>query len=472
MVPFDKGILSIGDKSINSCDGNNVERIDDAIPDEVFSIHNTVDPSTLMSDGPRRVHGIRDFFEKLVYWTFPDAATQAKYPDRLLVFNYHNQTWATFRESFTAVGKFQRFNDVTWADMAGILWSSANFPWFTSQLQSQFPSIIAGNQHGFIRNLTTNTSEVYATYVTTPSGRARLGNSPGLYISNVVGGTGATRITVTDHNLQDLDFVMVNSIIGTGATELNGRIFQVSKIDNNTLDLLEKPRSNITAITKASQTEIEAPGHTFSVGQHFYIDSITASMVEMSQKNGIIVSIDSIEPNKFTVDIDSTNFTAYVATEGQIQNLDANTEGAVSAAGTYIGCGLLTRVESFNARSKKFNMIQSGTKNFLGHVDFLSEVTQHGEVACDVYTDYNDSTPVNQNNDGFFNTVFSTQAEQFSQAEKSKEWHRFYCPTDAQFFEYNLTLNNRHMFTPVIVDSDFLVDAIIIWSEKGGRLVD
>jgi len=451
MIAFDRGILSIGDKSINSCDGNGVERIDENIPDEVFKIHNSYDPSTQVNDGPLRVHGKRDFYERIVYWTFPNASTEAKFPDSVLVFNYHNYTWATFQDSFTAFGEYQRFNDITWADLAGIRWSEANFSWVTAKLQSQFPNIIAGNQQGFVLNLNQAVS-----------------NSASLFVKDVTGGGGAVRIESPDHNLQSGEFVKIENIVGTGEDELNDRIFKVERIDDDNIDLYEKPRFAITEITKASQAVVTAPGHNFEVGQHFYIDKITAGMTQISNKNGVVVAVSG---NTVTVDIDSSDYTTYTA-GGYIQNLDASVIETVVATSTYLGKGTMKRVLGFKARSKKFNLLEAGSKNFLGQIDFLTDSTSAGEISCKIFTDYNDSTAINEENDGFVNNVFSTVSEDIGQANKSKEWHRFYCQTNAQFFDFELTLNEREMFTPAIVDSDVLVDSIIIWSRNGGRLVE
>jgi len=451
MVAFDQGILEVGDKSINTCNGNSVERIDDNIPDEVFNIHNN------NGDGPLRVHGKRDFFERLVYWTYPDSGTNVTYPDKVLVFNYHNQTWATFKDSFTCFGQYQRFNDITWADLVDTSWDQANFSWVTSKLQSQFPNIVAGNQQGYVLTL-----------------NQKVSNDQSLQITNVVGGSGAARITVPDHNLQSpvfdpespTEYVEINDIIGTGGLELNGRIFQVNREDADTLDLYEKPRTAITAITQATQAVVTSAGHSFTVGQHFYIDNVLTGMTEISGLNGIIVAVSG---NSLTIDIDTTDFTASTVS-GYIQNLDATVVPAVVQARTYMGCGNITRVMGFSARSKKFNLIDQGKKTFLGQIDFLTEKTDGGEVSCEIFTDYNDSEAINQGDDGFFNTVFSTQPEQFDQPGQSKYWHRFFTTTDAQFFEYDLNLNERQMFTKNIVNSEVLIDSIIIWSEMGSRL--
>jgi hypothetical protein len=451
MVAFDQGVLSVGDKSINSCNGNSVERIDENIPDEVFQIHNRG------SDGPLRVHGIRDFYERLVYWTFPDASTSATYPDRLLVFNYHNKTWAIFTDGFTAFGEYQRFNDITWADLTETTWEAANFSWVTAKLQSQFPNIIAGNQQGFVEVLFQKES-----------------NDESLFIKDVTAGTPVS-LEVPNHGLTSdtgsdsipTVYIKIKDIVGEGSSELNDRIFAVDVTDADNITLQTKPRTTITAITQAAQAVVTASGHTFQVGQHWYIDQVTG-MTEINGRNGLVVAVSG---NSVTLDIDSTGFTAY-SSAGAIQNLDANLVPQTVAAGTYSGCGVIERIMGFKAKSKNFNFIQGGKKTFLGHIDFLAQKTSNGEITADIYVDYNDTEPVNQVADAFFNKVFSTQEEQFSITNKNKEWHRFFCPTDAQFFNFELKLDERQLFTPSIANSDVLIDALIIWAESGGRLVD
>jgi hypothetical protein len=143
------------------------------------------------------------------------------------------------------------------------------------------------------------------------------------------------------------------------------------------------------------------------------------------------------------------------------------------AAGTYQGGGLVRRVMNFLVRSKKFNLIQDGRKNFLGHIDFLAEATAAGEFSCLIYTDYNDDEAVNQGDDTFFNRNVTTIPSDFAQTGKGKDWHRFFCPMDAQFFEFRLTLEDSQLADPHISEnSEVEIDAFIIYSERGGRLVE
>jgi len=64
VVPFDKVVLAIGNTGVHACNGSNVERIDTKIPDTVFEIFNK-------ENGVSRVAGVRDYFNEMVYWSFP-----------------------------------------------------------------------------------------------------------------------------------------------------------------------------------------------------------------------------------------------------------------------------------------------------------------------------------------------------------------------------------------------------------------
>lgn len=450
MIPFDKGILYMGDKSINSCSGTNVDRIDEKIPTQIFEISSSDDPTNSLNKGPRRVAGIRDFFERLVYWTYPDAKTRATFPNRVLVFNYDNQSWARFTDCFTCFGQYQRFNDLTWADILNT-WETMNEPWVSTKLQSQFPDIIAGNQQGFVLIMNKQVS-----------------NDESLYISSLTTSSGAVSIESVNHNLAEGEFVLVSGIIGAGATELNNRIFQVQEVvDADNIKLGCFPRVNITAITADDLAVVTCPGHTFEVDDRWYIDQV-AGMTEINGLNGVILAVSGSD---VTIDIDSSAFSAYTS-GGQIQDLSNTIQNAVVSSGTYGGGGVMARMMSFTAKSKKYNLLGDASKATLGYIDFLADCTKNGEVACQIFTDYNDATPYNDGNDSFFNTVFSTAAEAFSQSSISKDWHRFFCNANCQFFDYSLTLNDAQCSTPAIVDSDVFIDSLIIYSGNGGRLVN
>ncbi len=143
IVQFDKFVIGIGQTGIHSCNGSNVSRIDNAIPDQIFQITNA-------KNGFKRVAGIRDYFVEMIYWAFPNSAQEADdYPNKVLVYNYKNQTWAINDDTITAFGYFEQQLDTTWAS-AKFTWVETNNTWTSGVLQSEFRQVIAGNQEGYV----------------------------------------------------------------------------------------------------------------------------------------------------------------------------------------------------------------------------------------------------------------------------------------------------------------------------------
>lgn len=222
-VPFDKVVLGVGNVGVHACTGNNVERIDDKIPQEVFKIHND-------NNGIQRVAGIRDYYTEMVYWTFPSEMQSASFPynDRVLTYNYKSGAWAFNDDSITAFGYFQSTVDntltsLTWAQ-ADTAWQDANFAWTSASTQAKFRNVVAGNQEGytFIVN-----SEISS-------------NSQSLQITDIPSYTSlfTASLLVIDHNLSVGDYVKVITYTTSGITGLNGLIFQVITVtDSNNIVL-------------------------------------------------------------------------------------------------------------------------------------------------------------------------------------------------------------------------------------------
>ena len=264
-VPFDKVVIGIGNVGIHACTGNNVERIDSKIPDEVFKFHNG-------DDGPMRVAGIRDYYTEMVYWTFPNENDSASFPfnDRVLTYNYATGAWAFNEDSITAFGYFQ--NDVAgdlssleWGQ-ASIQWQDANFQWQSATTQSSFRNIIAGNQEGYI-------------FVVAPDVSS---NCPALQITNMAYVSNFTAtLTVINHNLSVGDFVKVLNCVGV--TALNRLIFVVDSVtDNNTIVLntfgtaITGTYSGAGTLTRVTPVNFETKQFNFfaNQGRNTYISKV------------------------------------------------------------------------------------------------------------------------------------------------------------------------------------------------------
>lgn len=210
-VPFDKGLVGVGNYGIILSNSSDVKRIDQKIPDEVFNIHNG-------SEGVKRVYGIRDYSKQLVYWTFPNETENPTFPNRVLVYDYLEGTYAFFNDSLTCFGTYQPFNDTSWADLTRS-WISFPYAWDNAQFQSDFPLIVTGNQQGF----------VFSNFNSGP-----IINDPSLFIT---GATQAIACTVTspNHNLLEGTIISFSSV--EGMTQLNGNIYRVSAPTTNTFVL-------------------------------------------------------------------------------------------------------------------------------------------------------------------------------------------------------------------------------------------
>jgi hypothetical protein len=235
MVPFDRGVFTVGNYGITTDDSVNVTRIDQKIPDTVFDFNND-------NDGTKRVHGLRDYPNELVYWTYPSSDTTAKFPNKMLVFNYRNDTYSIFNDSFTCLGYYQRTSDLTWADLTYLTWEEWIDKWNSGAAQSEYPDIVAGNQQGFVSVLN---QDVY--------------NDASLAITIIDSGASPAIFTVPAHNLQTGQFVEVTGVISGAvpdyATALNGIIFQVNKLTDNTFNLLD-PLGNLVDFAGVAGTYI------------------------------------------------------------------------------------------------------------------------------------------------------------------------------------------------------------------------
>jgi len=228
-VQFDTSLVGIGDKGVVSCDSYQSKLIDVKIPDLVFLFNND-------ANGQKRVHGIRDFIQRLAYWIYPykpDEQTTDIYPNRRLVYNYENDSWAIFTDSLTALGTFQPQNGRRWQDFTtpADSWKNQNYPWISRP--SLVPDIIGGNQQGFVEILdqqVTNDASLTITAIT--------GNNTG----------DPTIITSPNHNLETgtflNDVLQSGSVIsisdiptGTGFDNLNGGKFGIVRIDANNFEL-------------------------------------------------------------------------------------------------------------------------------------------------------------------------------------------------------------------------------------------
>ena len=211
-VQFDTSLVGIGDKGVVECDSFKSQRIDIKIPDLVIESFNND------NEGPKRVHGIRDFQKRVAYWTYPYKPHRGIFPDRRLVYNYENDSWAIFTDSLTTLGTYQAQLSRRWRDVTSP-WSSQNTQWVSKP--ALFPSIVGGNQQGFVEELDSQVT-----------------NDPSLTITAITGNTpDATIIESPHHNLQNGQVIKITGIpAGSSYDNLNDGIFAIFKLSSANTD--------------------------------------------------------------------------------------------------------------------------------------------------------------------------------------------------------------------------------------------
>jgi len=274
-VQFDTSLVGIGDKGVVECDSYKSERIDIKIPDIVFSFQN-------LHNGVFRVHGIRDFINRLAYWTYPAASDNGIFPTNRLVYNYENDSWAIFTDSLTCLGNYQPVTGRTWLN-TNQPWIECNFSWLQSN-PPEIPLIIGGNQQGFVEILDQLTV-----------------NDASLFITNIVSdGVNPDRITSPNHNMQS-GFVIGISGIPAGANfdHLNGGIFGISVISADTFDIFTYNEENDSFdIPQASATATYQGGGLINIRENFSIVSKKFNFIdegENIQLGFIDILMDSTE---------------------------------------------------------------------------------------------------------------------------------------------------------------------------------
>ena len=209
-VTLDQGAISVGPNGIILTSQIGAQRIDLKIPDEVFQFN-------LLENGIQRVCAQRDFINEWIYFTYSPGDAIDYFPGQTLIYNYRENTWAKFNESYTTYGQFRRQTGQAWDDLTQFAWDAWNDPWDSGEQTLLQPEVIAGNQQGFIMVRAEGTSEQ-------PSG----------YIQNI---DASSVVTSPHHNLNDGDYIIISGVLGTIGANVNGKIFSVASPATNTFTL-------------------------------------------------------------------------------------------------------------------------------------------------------------------------------------------------------------------------------------------
>jgi hypothetical protein len=226
-VLLENNQLDIGTKAITAANSIEVKRIDSNIPSQVFQFQ-------ISNNGLKRVQGIRDYYNELIYWNYPDSNTQLNqntpviFPNKVLVYNYRNSSWAIFRDNVTAFGTLQLVNNqVTW-DSTTVTWDDEDVTWDDTESQSNFPATVSGNAQGwtFLYNYSNP-------------------DDPSLSIQSINLTTTPIQLTIPNHNLLQFETFQIKGMnflesVGFSPIEcsLNNGLFNVlNVVDANTIEI-------------------------------------------------------------------------------------------------------------------------------------------------------------------------------------------------------------------------------------------
>lgn len=286
VVPFDKVVLGIGQTGIHACNGVNVERIDSKIPDEVFQIHND-------EEGVYRVCGIKDYYNEMVYWSMPYADYDTTYPNRLLAYNYNNDTWSFFTDSVTAFGYHQISDDLTWADL-NQTWEEFNGRWNDSELGAKYKYVIAGNQEGY-------TFTMHRDFVF---------NALSLQVTDMaVAASGMITITAINHNLRRGDWVCFYNMNGIAGL-VNNTNYRVNIVDDDNFTIDNSP-----AVTGAyiggGTIQLVSKVDIYSKQFNFYTNVGIGTAITKTN-----FLIDHVDGNELTIDYFSSTSAISLRNDG------------------------------------------------------------------------------------------------------------------------------------------------------------
>ncbi len=456
-IPFDKGLMAMGNRGIVISDGNDVTRFDEKIPDDIFNIR-------AENNGFERVYGIRTFRTKLCYWTLPDASRAGGiFPDRVLVYNYETQNWAYFDDCFTCFGYYYPST----ADL-GPRWQDLPEPWPTYDYlnceaavsHSGLETIIAGNQQGFVFKLEQTSGP----------------NSPSLYISAIVGNT----LTSPLNNLLNGTWIKLTGILGTTSEDgvsLNGRNFKLANNANDPNNFSLQEFSSVEA-GNASGTSFNYTINFVPVLKGSVQINVGALQFTDDDLDGNLFLTGSIVPtgtiNYRTGLLNLTFNPAIASTPVYIRLVsvsDQQTLVTVNLTGAYGGSGLITKISNIDIQTKIFNFFQNDLGVGLSRIDFYVNLTDNGQFTCNVFADSGNliaNTPLKDNPQS---NVVLTSKNPYQIGSGDQTIYRLFADVTAQTVQLNLTMSDRQMSVDVINEEAIEIIAMMISMKTRTRLV-
>lgn len=469
---FDDGILAVGDKAIVSSGGNDVSRIDLDIPDTVFQFNNE-------QGGKLRVHGIRNFQKEVVYWTYSHGGEEKKFPNRVLLFNYRNGTWAIFRDNITVFGELTTPNGLGW-DLR-VFWDTGT-SWDTS-FAAEFPATISGNQQGWVHWYQ------YPDTETNADARTNMNEHESMSISDITLSASADIvIEVINNNLVQNEIIYITGLqfINQSAetavtTSLNDKFYIVTSITDDTVDLQQW---NFTDQQYQSTSHDDLGYTPDPADSRTYVGGGCVALVQ-------------------NIDIITKDFNPFVEEGFQIKMAytDFLTDATPNSA---VSVDLFINTSSNSLSTGNLLVGNNQTETALNQFGRITDISQanpgvvtaphHGLRTNQTVTFRDVGGMVEVEGGGFTITFVSENSfsigvdtsaftaytsggqwistdNRFYIPGSRYAWHRFYATCFGQFITYKLFYDNNLMNTIDTHQAGFELNAIKLWLRKGGRIV-
>jgi len=464
-IVFDQGVMTVSNRGIIQAAANGVTRLDDQIPEQVFSFE-------IQNSAPNFVHGIRDFERELVYWNYLDtsnASTTQSFPNTVLIFNYRNNTWAKFRDNITCFGPAQFQFGITW-DSLTTLWES-NISWDNVDDQQYVDYVTCGTPNGFINIYNNPDAE-------TPQPVSTL-YAPSMAITAVNFGVNPNQVTIPNHNLENGEIIYIQGTLWTGTDPgLNNMIYSVTIVDANTVTLStwDFPFQNYVAVNITSSAvyigggrvtlfpKMNIVGKDFNpfqgAGKQFKLSFIDFQM----DSNLISPAIAAITVQLFV--------NSYL---GEQANLIATNQELINSSQN---CGFITNATQANPcqiTSPDHSLIP-GTLIYIANVLGMTQL--NAAIYSITVVDANNFTLDNTDSTGFtayakggiWNT--SPVDGQTYIPGSQYAWYRFYSTQFGQYLRIGLTYDDNLMNQLATHQTPMELNAMNLWLREGGRLIN
>lgn len=464
-IVFDQGVMTVSDRGIIQAAANGVSRLDDQIPEQIFSFE-------IQNSAPNFVHGIRDFEKELVYWNYLDtsnASTTQTYPNTTLLFNYKNNTWAKFRDTITCFGIFQFNFGITW-DSLTTFWES-NVSWDNVDDQNYVDYVCTGSQRGFIniyQNLDANTPQ-----------DATLLYAPAIDITAVDFTANPNKFTIPSHNLANGEIIYIQNMVWIGTDPgFNNKLYRVSIIDANNITLLtwNFEHQNYSSVFVSSAATYVGSGIVTLIPKMNIVGKDFNPFQEQGKQFKLSYIDFQMDSNLFSPAITATTVQLFVNSYLGLQgNLIGTNQQLINSSQN---CGFITKATQANPCqiTSPDHSLATGSLIYIGNVQGMTQL--NFTLFTITVVDANNFTLNNIDSTGF--TAYTTggiwnTSPMFGQTYISGSqyaWYRFYSNLFGQYMRIGLTYDDNLMNQLATHQTPMELNAMNLWFREGGRIVN